>query len=146
LTLFIAERTLSLLMGRKLIKFGTPREVTNPGQDSRSVLFPFYVLPRELVGAPEMRQSITKHRLIVTITNSRLPAWKLNDADLFKVLFELGQREVVNHVRTGRLQREVRMTISTATHPATCPFDPRLIREPKGAAYEVDEERTIGFK
>jgi hypothetical protein len=133
-------------MKSKLIKFGKPRDVTEPRDDSRSVLFPFYVLPAELVGTPEEFQSVTKHRLIVTIANNRLAAWNLSDDDLSKVLFEFGQREVVVCVRAGRLQNELRVVISAVTHPATCPFDPNRIRQPVGAAFKVDEQQPIGFK
>ncbi len=126
--------------------FGLPREVTNPGDDSRSLLFPFSVVPAELVGAPEERQSTTDHRLIVTVTNNRLPAWHLTDLDLVRVLFEIGRRQVSEQLRAGALQREYRVLVSTHSHSSTCPFDPAHIPNPHGAVYEVEEERRIGFK
>ena len=83
-----------------------PTDVGNPGDDSRSFLFPFLLVPSELIGAPEETQTTTEHRLIVTVANNRLPAWQLNESDLIKVLFEIGHRKVLEQLREGVLQRE----------------------------------------
>ena len=64
---------------------------------------------------------------------------------MLKVLFEIGQRQVAEQVKAGTLQRELRVLVSKATHPATCPFDPERIRQPENAVVEVDEQRRMGF-
>ena len=130
----------------KRITFCNPREVTNPGEDSRSFLYHFSCVDAAVVGAPEEARVTTEHRLIVTIANNRLPAWKLTDADLIKVLFEIGRRKVIEKVKEGSLQQEERVMVNTGTHSAICPFDPTCIKEPDGAVFEVTEKGRIGFK
>ncbi len=133
-------------MVMKRMAFGRPSEVTNPGDDSRSFLFPFAIIDADLVGAPEEEQSTSEHRLIVTITGSRLPAWHLPDADLIRMLFEIGRRDVAEKVKEGKLEREWRVAVTTATHPAVCPFDPGRIPDPEGCNMDVEQERKIGFR
>lgn len=132
-------------MTRKRLTFGRPTEVTNPGDDSRSFLFPFSMVAADLVGAPEEARATTEHRLIVTVANNRLPAWRLTDSELVRVLFEIGHRAVAEKVKTGTLAWEERVMVHTASHPKICPFDPSRIREPDGAVFEIDEERRMGF-
>lgn len=133
-------------MPRMRLTFSRTTEVTNPGDDSRSFLFPFSVVAAELVGAPEEAGATTAHRLIVTIANNRLPAWQLTDAELVKVLFEIGNRAITERVKAGTLTREHRETVSCASHSRACPFDPSRIRCPDGAIFEIEEKKRIGFK
>ena len=133
-------------MKKKQVRFGRPSEITNRGDDSRSLLFPFSVVDADLVGGPEQAQATTEHRLIVTVAGNRLPAWSLADNDLIRVSFEIGRRDVAGRVKQGTLKRECRVLVSTATHSATCPFDPARIQEPEGYAMLVEEDRRIGFK
>ncbi len=130
----------------KRLIFGHPTEVTNPSDDSRSFLFPFSLVPVDLIGAPDENQSTTHNRLIVTITNNRLPAWRFTDSELVRVLFEIGKRAVMEKIKVGILTPEERITVSTASHPPICPFDPSRIRAPEGAIFEIEEQRRIGFK
>lgn len=133
-------------MARKRLSFYGSSEVTNPGDDSRSFLFLFSMITADLVGSSEEEQATTKHRLLVTITNNRLPAWRLTDLQLVRVLFEIGRRAVEEKVRACTLTRETSVIVSTRSHPHDCPFDPSRIAEPDGAVCEVDEERRMGFR
>lgn len=133
-------------MPRKRLTFSRPTEVTNPEDDLRSFLFPFLAVDAEVVGAPEEARATTEHRLIVTIANNRLPAWRLTDAQLVRVLFEIGCRKLTERGRAGTLTREHRETVSCASHLHDCPFDPSRIRDPDGAVFEIEEDRRIGFK
>lgn len=130
----------------KRLTFAAADEVTNPGDDSRSFLFPFAMITTDLIGSPEERLATTTHRLIVTIQNSRLPAWRLTEAQLIKVLFEIGRRVVAERAKTGRLGSEHREMVSTASHSQECPFDPSRLGEPNGATFEIEEDRRIGFQ
>lgn len=133
-------------MGMKQLTFRRPEEVTNPGDDSRSFLFQFSMVASALVGSAEEVRATTEHRLTVTIANNRLPAWHLTDAELVRVLFEIGHRKVAEKVKVGELTQEERVLVHTASHPKICPFDPSRIQEPEGAVVEVEEERKIGFR
>src|SRR5208282_5983844 len=110
-------------MPLKRLTFSRDTEVTNPGDDSRSFLFPFSMVAADLAGAPEEAQATTKHRLIVTVANNRLPAWNLADPDLVKVLFEIGRRAVAEKVKTGKLTPEHREVVNCASHSRDCPYD-----------------------
>ena len=133
-------------MGTKQLTFRRPEEVTNPGDDSRSFLFPFSMVDADLVGAPEEAQATTEHRLIVTVANNRLPAWRLTEPNLVRVLFEIGRRAIAEKVRAGILTQEERVMVHTASHPKICPFDPSRIPDPDGAVFEIAEDRRIGFR
>lgn len=133
-------------MLRKRVTFGSPREITNAGDDSRSFLFPFSMVVVDLVGAPDEACATTAHRLTVTVARNRLPAWGLSESELVKVLFEIGQRAVAEKAKTGRLGREERVMVSTASHPPSCPFDPSRISEPDGGVLEIIEETRMGFR
>ena len=132
-------------MKKKRVLFGRTSEISNRGDDSRSFLFPFSVVDSDLLGAPEEVKATTAHRLIVTVTGSRLAAWNLSDEDLIRVLFEIGRRDVEDGVKQGASNRERRVSVNTATHSATCPFDPARIPKPEGHVMQVEEYRKIGF-
>lgn len=139
------EAGTSKQMHTKRIVFGSPKEVTNPGDDSRGFLFPFACVETNLVGTPEEVGHTSKHRLIVTIANNRLPAWGYSEPDLVRVLFEIGRREVCQRAKSGTLKPDTRVQVDTESHSKTPPFDPLRIVVPDGAAFEVEEERRIGF-
>jgi hypothetical protein len=128
------------------IGFGRPTEVTNPGDDSRSFLFPFSVIDSALVGTPEEARCTTQHELIVTATRSRLAAWKLGEDALVRVLFEIGRRELAKEVAAGRVLPKHTFRITTMTHSAFCPFAPARIPSPTDYVIEVQDERRIGFR
>lgn len=128
------------------LAFGKPSEVTNRGDDSRSFRFPVWMVPVDLIGGPEESQATTSHRVIVTVTRTRLSGWQLTDSDLLRVLFEIGSRVIGEKVKSGALKQEEKIVVSTESHPGICPFDPSAISNPEGAVFEIDEERRIGFK
>jgi hypothetical protein len=128
------------------ITFGVPKEVTNPDEDSRSFLYPFSFVDSDLVGTPEEARVTAEHRLIVTAANNRLPAWRLSEPDLVKVLFEIGRRTLEGVVKNGTLKRTLSVTVSTETHSSVCPFDPSRIKSPQGSVMAVPEESRIGFR
>ena len=132
-------------MKTKRIVFGPPKEVTNPGDDSRSFLFPFKCVDTNLVGSPEEAEHTSKHRLMVTVANNRLPAWGYSEPDLVNVLFEIGRRDVCERAKSAILRRDTNVQVHTGSHSKTPPFDPSRIITPDGAAFEVEGERRIGF-
>ena len=92
------------------------------------------------------------HRLTVFISKLNISMWKLTaDADLIKLMFEFGSRDVINLVRENRLPAEqstFELNINTRTHPGElCPFDISRISEPNGASFSVEvDPPAIGFK
>jgi hypothetical protein len=130
-----------------VLTFQKPVNVTGPGDDSRSFRFPFNSVTSELIGSPEHKRGTTEHRLIVRATNSRLATWKLQEDDLIKVLFHIGVRAIRQKLDGGdSLQRDENVMVSTVTHPAECPFDPKAIQSPEGAILEIEFRRRIGFQ
>ncbi len=129
------------------LTYSQAQEVTNPGEDSRSYLFPLTVAPANLEAAPEHAHVTKDHRLIVTVTNTRLPAWHLVEPELIKVLWEIGHRTVAEKVKTlVPLTRDLRVSVNTTSHGRDCPFDPSRIKYPEQKAFDVDEEPRIGYK
>jgi hypothetical protein len=132
------------------ITFQESENVTNPGQDGVQYSFPFIVVDSALVGTPEEKSQTQSRRIIVSISRSRLAAWRLSDEDLAKVLFEYGKRHVADLVRSNRLSADHTIrcpTITTVSHPdLLCPFDPALIDEPAGVSINVEQQKPrIGF-
>ena len=132
------------------ITFGEPEEVTTPGQDGVEYSFPFMVVDSSLVGAPEEKSQTQDRRIIVSISRSRLAAWRLPKEDLIRVLFEYGKRHVAELAKTNQLATGYTIrfpTITTASHAdSTCPFDAALIEAPQGASLTVEREKPpIGF-
>jgi hypothetical protein len=126
------------------LTFGKPEDIS--GNDSIVYLFPFSVIDSALIGSPEETRVTTSHRLIVQIVESRLPAWDLSRSELVKELFEIGRRTVMEKAKEGTLSHEERVTVNTATHSSTIPFDPSRIIEPDGAFFVIEtEHRRIGF-
>ena len=104
------------------ITFGVTREVTNPDDDSRSFLYPFSCVDRDLVGTPEEAHATSDHRLIVTITGNRLPAWGLSDSDLVKVLFEIGRRNLETALKGGTIKRDHKVLVEYGDAPCGLPI------------------------
>src|SRR2546429_651113 len=81
--------------------------------------------------APEEKSQTQDRRIIVSISRSRLAAWRLPKEDLIRVLFEYGKRHVAELVKTNQLATGYTIrfpTITTASHAdSTCPFDAALI-------------------
>jgi len=130
------------------ITFGEPEDVTNPGMDAIQYSFPFAVIDSALVGSPEQKSATRHHRIIVTITRSRLAGWRLSADDLISALFELGKRHVAELAHSNSLPEEntIRLpTITTVSHPSECPFDPGAIPSPAGFTITVEQARRIGF-
>jgi hypothetical protein len=132
---------------RRRLTYSEAQEVTNPGQDSRSYLFPLTVVPSDLEAAPEHAQVTTDHRLIVTVTNNRLPAWHLAEPELIKVLWEIGHRTVAEKIKTLMpLTRDLKVLVSTESHGRDCPFAPSRIEYPEQKTFDVNEEPRIGYR
>jgi len=132
------------------ITFQESENVTNPGQDGVQYSFPFRVVDSALVGAPEEKSQTQSRRIIVSISRSRLAAWRLCHRDLVKVLFEYGKRHVAALVKSNDLPTEhtIRFpAITTISHPdSSCPFDPAVIEDPAGLSVTVERAKPqIGF-
>ena len=133
---------------KKLITFGPHENVTNPGMDGVALAYSFTVLPLDLVGSPEEKFSTVNHRLIVSISDSRLNSWHLSEDDLTKVCFEFGKRFVRDMAEGGSLPDEftIKMPmITTSSHSGMCPFEISSLQMSNGAKIEIEGQRKIGF-
>ena len=132
-------------MKAKRIIFGTPTEIGNPADLSRSFLFPFSCVDTDLVGSPEEVRFTSQHRLIVTVDHHLFLPWEFADLELIKVAFEIGRRNLVEMINAATLEWEVRVLVHTGIYSGARPYDSSRIVEPEGATFEVQEERRIGY-
>ena len=130
---------------RKTLTFDAPRHITPPGLDGIVYRFPFAAVDSEMVGMPEEQHKTTYYRIDVRISRSRRIGWAVSDEELVKVLFEIGKRKIVETLQSGDLPEQLQLDVTTATHPAQCPFDPSRIKNPEGAVIEVEVRSRIGF-
>ncbi len=100
------------------------------------IRFPFTAVDTDLIGAAEEKQHTTNHRLKVTISRWVTTNWKMEeDEDLAKVIFEVAKRRLIESLqRGGQLKGEFEIKITTKTHTARRPFDPKRIQWPDGTA------------
>ena len=136
-------------MKEKTLTFGTPKNITGPGQDGVVYEFPFSTVDSEQIGSPEEQQVTTAHCLTVECVRSRCTAWKrkLSEGDLQKVLFEIGRRELLKRAAAEGLKGNETVIVHTRTHGATPPFDPSRIPEPNGVIVTVQAPCSrIGFR
>ncbi len=134
---------------KKVIRFAGFKDVTNPEMDGKAMSFPFSVLDCSLIGSPEEESSASSHRLIVSISGTRLAVWGLTGDDLPKVLFEYGRRHIAGMVEKDTLPDNftIRMPIITRdTHPGPCPLELSRLGMPDHTEVIVEVRRQIGFK
>lgn len=130
------------MVKQKTLTFGKPENITPPGKDGLLFRFPFSAVDSDLIGSPEEARVTTRHRLTVETSRTRLAAWKLSDADLLKVFFEIGRRELVEKVAQGQLNAEEKVFVKDPRPP----FDPSRIADPNGFVVTVEPApRRIGF-
>lgn len=131
------------------VTFSQPEDVTNPGLDGREYSFPFSIVDASLIGLPEEKSSTKSHRILLGICGSRLATWHLTESELPKVLFEFAKRYLVELVRSRRLPTERTIkapTITTVSHPGTCPFDVNAIPAASGFSIDIEEQKPpMGF-
>jgi hypothetical protein len=117
----------------------------------RIYLFWFDLVPSELLGIPDQKARTSRHRLKVVVAANRLVAWNLHDEagkeDLCKLVFWIGKTELEKRMAKADLQPEETVTVHTANHGKKRPYDPSALKQPlAGAVFELEVERTIGFK
>ena len=127
-------------MKLKIVRFGSPKDITSPGQRGRVIRFPF---------SKEEGQNTTQHTLDVAISDLKIPSWQktyVDDAGLVKVLFAAGWKDLEEKLRQGDISDSVRFEILTSTHPGGCPFDPARIDYSDGKEIEIEIPSKIGFR
>ncbi len=133
----------------KTLSFSRP-EKTKQGNQGIEYSFPFSVIDSSLIGKSEETAATSHYEVVVPIADVLLLIWRLNEADLERVLFEFGKRHVVELVKTHSLPAEKAIemqTLASWNSPNQCPFDPARIEKPDGARVVVElESPKIGFK
>jgi hypothetical protein len=127
---------------QKTLTFGKPENITPPGKDGLLYCFPFSAVDFDLIGSPEEARVSTRHRLIVEASRTKLAPWRLSDADLVKVFFEIGRRALVERVAQGQLNAEEKVIVTDSRTP----YDPSRIADPNGYVTNVEPvPKRIGF-
>lgn len=133
-------------MEKKTLTFAKPKDITRPGYDGVLYEFPFSAVDSDLIGLPEELRVTTTHCLTVECTRSRLRAWNLSVADLQKVLFGIGKRQLLQRAPARGLKDTEAVSVHTLTHSATPPFDPSRIPDPNGVEVTIElAGPRIGF-
>lgn len=134
-------------MKKITLRFGAPKEITNPGMDGVVIRFPFTEVDTDLIGSPEEKQRTTNHHLKVTISRWVTTNWKMEEnEDLTKVIFEIAKRKLIESLQGGgQLKDEFEVKITTQTHTAQLPFDPDRIQWPDGTTVSVEIREPLGF-
>jgi hypothetical protein len=130
------------------IHYSTPEDVTPAGLDGRKISFPFSFVSNEFVGKPEEKKHTAEHRIILSITGSRLKTWKLSEKDMVRVLFEYSRRflkEALSKSPSFQTNTIAPQMISNASHPGECEFDVTLIPEADGFIEEMEIQKRMGF-
>lgn len=117
--------------------------------DGVALAYSFTVVPSVLIGAPEEKSSTRSHRVIVSISDTRLKGWHISDVDLPKVLFEYGKRLIRQMVESVSLPKEytIRMPmITTVSNPGALPFEFSRLEMPNGTPFDAEVRRNMVFK
>lgn len=120
-------------MKKILLSFGTPKNVTQSGQDGITYEFPFSMLDSRWLGLAEEHRATTRHRLRVGVA-ARIN-WGGDEKFLVKVLFRAGVQEVWDTLQAlGYLPEQV-----TAFIPhGDCPYNRETLRDPDGYVFEIE--------
>jgi len=117
-----------------------------PCFDGKVLRFPFSAIEAEHIGTPRQSASTAQGRIAVEASGSLIAVWNLAGRDLVKALFQLAKEHLAGLLQdSGSIAGDIKLVISTYTHPDACPFDIAAIEEPDGAVITLDVSRKIGF-
>ena len=68
-------------MKQKILRFDSLKNITPKGFDGIAIRYPFAMVDSQSVGLPEERQKTSQHSLEVSVSDTKLEAWKLDDHD-----------------------------------------------------------------
>src|SRR5947209_4454657 len=127
-------------MKEKITKYGEPKNITNPGQDSVVYRFTLTMVDADFVGKPDERQKTSEHRIVVEYPQGKRGdnefPWSFSETDFVKYLFRECTKAVEKRfTEKGELDREVKVLL---LRQPTCPVDPSRIEEPYGAVVTVE--------
>lgn len=129
-----------------IAQFEKPLEITAPGFDGRSVRFPFTLVDAAYVGTPRQSSQTKSARIVVEASGSLLAVWAVSGTDVERVLFQIAKEHLVSVLEKGLgVGQDLKVLMTTHTHPGPCPFDIALIKDPDGAVVEIEVHRPIGF-
>jgi len=119
-------------MGKKIkIRFGDYQQLPVV-RDGMDILFHFTTIDAKYVGSPEEFRKAEQHHLVVGISGTLQAMWGLEKTPLFKTLFELGKRHIVEKIKDGTLTSKTELQLASFNAPSAAPFDTTRIAEPKG--------------
>lgn len=107
------------------LRFGTPKNVTQSGQDGVRYEFPFSVVCKQ--------QATTRHRLQVCVA-ARI-SWGHDENYLVNVLFRVGLKEVWDTLQSLGYLSE--LIVAYIPH-GNCPYEPEKLGSPDGAIIEIE--------
>jgi hypothetical protein len=111
----------------KTLRFTGDRWLTKT-RDGLDYELSYSIVDTDLVGKPE-EESQTRHGTIrVGISGTLSSCWDIDQEELRKVLFEYGQRRIVDKVLESTLGGREELELTTANTPTKCPFDPARIK------------------
>ena len=79
-------------MKQKILRFDSLKNITPKGFDGIAIRYPFAMVDSQSVGLPEERQKTSQHSLEVSVSDTKLEAWKLDDHDLVMCRFSQNGR------------------------------------------------------
>ena len=134
---------------KRQITYGKGIDVTPQGQDGYKYQFPFTIIDVDSIGAADEKIKTEHHAASIEISRSRLSAWRLNETELEKVLFEVVRRNIREGVSSCAIQAKIETImlpmITTLTHGVECPYDPIKVPDIGERIEIVDVEKRMGF-
>ncbi len=101
----------------KIVHFLKAHNITPPGKDAVVIAFPFHLSSGDEAPDEEMQQT-SDYRILVTISDTKVLEWRLDEKDLEKLLLHFASEEVTRRIRTNSLQKRMELRISPESHPA----------------------------
>ena len=128
-------------------RFGAPEDITRPGDDRKSIRFPYVFVDEQFVETPRQTAETKNGRITVNIIDGRVQNWQLSQPNLNKVLFQIAKEHLEQRLRnTERIDQDITVNVNTKTHTKIPPYDPQFIEEPDGATIQFEVKNSIGFQ
>jgi hypothetical protein len=99
--------------------------------------FTFSVIDTSLVGMPEELAATDVYAIVVKMSRSLQAVWKLQSAEMEKVMYEYAKRHLDEHLALGVAAFSRLLDYTTATAPLRCPYNPGSISMEPGDRHIV---------
>ena len=119
--------------------------------EPRKFLFFTKLVPRELLGTVKEKAETKACRLQVNIAPSRLPGWRMHDAEsvskVAKVALGIGMINLKEWMESGGVPEKLPVIeVDSKKYGDQCPVDPSSLQAPVvGAEFDLKIEPWIGF-